>query len=499
MLRTAVGAIVLPVAAQQSSSRSSASSSLPSAPSAVLAASQQTGSSQQTGTKPAGVGGPSQFGTNLTIQQEKPEAVSLGLDDAISRGVDRNLQMQLAVQTERTVRGEILSVGNNLLPNIRATAYSTAEELNLAAMGFKPSSLAAFGFPAGAIHTIVKVNVTAAQLSVDQPLFNLPDYYLYRAAQKAAAVASWNLLNVRGGTVDAVATRYLAALADQAQIANAQAFVIADQEQLRQATLSHNGGVGTNLDVLRAKVQLQTDQQTVVRDQNAFEKDKIALNRLIGLPAGQQITLTDAVPYAEFATLSLDEAKRIAYGRRKDLLGLQAQLDVETRVRKAARTERLPQIAFNGYYGVLGQTTGLYHGVFTAQGVLRIPIFEEARFRGEQEVAGAQVAALERQIEALKVTIEQQIRASMLDVQSSAQLVKVAQSNVELARQALSDTRDQFAAGVSDNLPVVQAEATLAQAESRLVSTQFQYNQSKLELARNTGVVETQYKQYLGR
>jgi outer membrane protein TolC len=52
---------------------------------------------------------------------------------------------------------------------------------------------------------------------------------------------------------------------------------------------------------------------------------------------------------------------------------------------------------------------------------------------------------------------------------------------------------------VEDNLPVVQAQAVLAQAQSRLVQTLYQYNQSKLTLARNTGVVETQYKVYLGR
>jgi outer membrane protein TolC len=87
----------------------------------------------------------------------------------------------------------------------------------------------------------------------------------------------------------------------------------------------------------------------------------------------------------------------------------------------------------------------------------------------------------------------------MMDVESSAELVKVARSNVELATEELSDTRDRFAAGVDDSLPVVQAQATLANAQSRLIGTEFQLNQAKLALARNTGVVETQYKQYLGR
>ena len=87
----------------------------------------------------------------------------------------------------------------------------------------------------------------------------------------------------------------------------------------------------------------------------------------------------------------------------------------------------------------------------------------------------------------------------MLDVQSSAELVKVATSNVQLARQELSDATLRFTAGVSDNLPVVQAQASLAHAQSRLISTQFQYNIAKLNLARNTGVVESRYKEFLGR
>ena len=467
--------------------------SLPMAPSALLAATQSASG------PPATPILTTRFAGGVTVEPATPGALALGLDDAIARGLAHNLQIQLDTQTERTVRGDILAAGNQLLPDLKASAYTSTTEVNLAGLGFKPSSLVAFGFAPGSVKTIVKVDTTDAQLSLDQPLVNLPYFYLYRAAEKAANVASLNVLNTRGGVVLAVGTQYLAALADQAQIANAQALLEADREVLRQATLSHDAGVGTNLDVLRARVQLQTQQQALVRAQNTFAKDKIALDRLIGLPAGQELTLTDAVPDAEFAALPLDQAKALAYERRKDLLTLEAELQVAERASKAVKFERVPTLAFSGYYGVLGETRGLYHGVFTAQGILKIPIFEEGRFRGEREVTAAQQIALGRQIDSLKVTIEAQIRASMLDVESSAELVKVARSNVDLAQQELSDTRDRFSAGVDDNLPVVEAQATLAAAQSRLISTEFQLNQAKLQLARNTGVVETQYKRYLGR
>ena len=271
------------------------------------------------------------FAGDVRVESATPGTLPLSLDDAIARGLKQNLQVLLANQTERAVRGQISTVFYALLPNMRATGYTEAQEIDLAALGFKPSSLAAFGFAPGTISTIVKVDTTDAQLSADQVLFNLPDFYLYAAAKKAANVVTENTLNVRGGVVEAVGTQYLAALADEAQIANAQALLTADEEVLRQATLSHDAGVGTNLDVLRARVQLQTEQQALVQAQNTFAKDKIALNRLMGLPAEQELTLTDAVPYADLAEMTLDQTKALAYQRRKDLLELEAQLEVAER------------------------------------------------------------------------------------------------------------------------------------------------------------------------
>jgi outer membrane protein TolC len=435
----------------------------------------------------------------VTVQRATPGAMPLSLDEAIDRGLKHNLQMELVVQNERLVHGEVLTVANNLLPSLTATGQTEAQEINLAALGFKPSSLAAFGIDPATFSTIVKVNTTEAQISASQQLFNVPAYYLYRAAQKAGTVANLSTLNLRGGVTLAVGTQYLLSLADEAQIENARSLEKADEVVLQQATDSHDAGVGTHLDVLRARVQLQQQQQALIKAENTFAKDKIALNRMIGLPVDQEITLTDAAPYAEYAELPLDEAMKLAFVRRKDLLSLQAQVDVATKTRKAVKAERLPTLAFDGYYGVLGETTGLYHGVFSATGKLSVPVFQEGQLRGEREVADAQVIALRQQIESLRVSIEAQIRSSMMDVESSSELVKVARSNVDLATQALQDATDRFTAGVDDNLPVVQAQAVLAAAQSRLVNTLYQYNQSKLELARNTGVVESQYKTYLGR
>jgi outer membrane protein TolC len=449
-------------------------------------------------TAPATTTGPG----GVAIESATDGALRLSLDDAISLGLERNVRLKYDRANEREVKGDTLGVLDALIPNLTLKAQSSAQELNLAAMGFGPSTLAGFASllpPGFQFATIVKVDTTQASLNAKQVLFNLPDYELYRGTRNETAVVSLATLNDRGDLVLTVGMAYLQVLADQANLANAQAQERSAKVLFGQATDKHQAGVGTNLDALRGQVEYQQRQQDAVAAQSSLEKDTIQLNRIIGLPAGQRLELTDAAPFAQLADMDLDTAKATAYVHRKDLLSLEQQIELTARELKAVKYQRLPTLAFNGFYGVIGLTTGSYHGNFNAIGTLSVPIFREAGQRGEQQVVDSQLTALRQRETDLRVAIDAQIRSAMLDVNAANELVKVAQSNVDLAGEELGDERDRFSAGVDDNLPVVDAEGTLASAQAELVKSLYQYNVAKLTLARNTGVVETRYRVYLGK
>ena len=218
----------------------------------------------------------------------------------------------------------------------------------------------------------------------------------------------------------------------------------------------------------------------------------------MGLPAGQELDLTDEAPYSELGELELDQARQTAYTHRNDLLALQQSIIVASHEVKAVKYQRLPTLAVNGFYGVLGETTGLYHGVFTAEGSVKFPVFREAAQRGEQDTAESQLQQLRDQEENLRGTIDAQIRTSLLDVETASQLVRVARSNADLSQQELADARERFTAGVTDNLEVVDAEAAVIGSQAQLVSATYQFNVAKVNLARSTGVLEARYRSFLG-
>lgn len=430
------------------------------------------------------------------------QVLKLSLDDAIRMGIEHNLALVEAHAQQAQAHGQSLQSLQSLLPTITAQADTGAHQFNLASEGFSPGVLREIAplFPQtnfSNVSLIVKVDSTDAMLNYSQTLFSLSTIDQYRAAKAHEVSAYYATQSSRGLVVLNVGNSYLETLAAGAQVDNAQALLQADKLSLDQAVAQHQAGTAANVDELRARVAFESQQQTVIAAQDTFEKEKIALNREIGLSAAQQIQLTDAAPYSELAAMQIDQARAMAYQNRQDYQGLLAQIRSAQLQDRAAKWERLPTLSFGGNYGVTGLTHGLYHGTFAAIGTLRVPLFEEARFRGDREVAAANLTELNDQMASLKQRIDQQLRDSMLDMESTGQLVRVAQSNVDLAQQALDQTRQRFTAGIDDNLPVVEAEATLAAAESNLVDTTVEYNEAKLGLARNLGIVDTQYRNFL--
>jgi outer membrane protein TolC len=266
-----------------------------------------------------------------------------------------------------------------------------------------------------------------------------------------------------------------------------------------QAHELHIAGVGTNLDELRAHVQWQTQQQQVIASENAHEKSLILLRREIGLAPSQPIALTDTTPYNELALNTPEELRALAYGSRQDYLNLLAQRDEARAAKSGYQHQRWPTLSFKGDYAATAVSGTGTHGNFAAIGTLNFPIFKEAQIRGDVQIASAQLSGVNSQLDDLTHRIDQQVRASLLDVQAAQKLVDVARSNLALATEILSDETDRYKAGIGTNLPVVQAQSSLAAAQSNLVQSELQYNLSKLLLARTTGVIELQYRLYLGK
>lgn len=431
---------------------------------------------------------PGPFQGSVTHGQASNQPISLSLDDAIQRGMSANLGVILSGTQTEQARGQRLTQLQNLLPSIDATAREVDMQVDLPAQGLRlpgfPTIIGPFGF-------------TDVRASLSWSLLDLPSLRNYIAARHNFAAAQLSAADARDMVVLSVGNAYLLALADQSRVASVQAQVRTAKVSFDEAVDNHNAGTAPKIDELRAQVDYQSLQQQLIVSQNAFEKDKLALARTIGLPLDQVFTLSDTVPYSVFDQMDVDALIGEAEKDRKDLAALVEQTAAAKQQRKAATEARLPSLKGNVDYGDIGTTLAHSHGTVEASGSLSVPVFKEYGLRGQAEVAQAQLDIAQAQLSDKKAQVEADVRNALLDISAAQKQVEVARSSVDLANEALSESQQRYANGVNDNLGVTQAQQSVAQANDQYVASLYRLNVAKLSLARALGAGQN-YQKYLG-
>ena len=424
------------------------------------------------------------------VQQKATAGVlPLSLDDAMQMGMKNNLGAILQNTNVKSEGGAKLQQLQALLPNLTGTAEAAVSQVNLQAEGLRIP-----GFPV----VIGPFGYTDFRATLNQTLLNVSSLQSYLASKHNFESSKLSAKDSQDLVVLTVGNAYLLCLADAARILALDAQVQTSKVSLDQAIQNHQNGVSPRLDELRARVDYQTQEQSLIAATAQEKKDRIALARAIGLPLNQEFTLTDQVPYAQFDAPTMESAMAEALKNRSDLQAAEQQVKAAEKTLSAAHAERYPALTAEVDYGEIGVNPGNSYGTLNATGKLSGPIFEEGKLRGDARIADAQLEQARAQLNNLEGQIRADVKDAILDIESSEQLVTVSKSNVDLASEALEEAQERFQAGVSDNLAVSQAQSSVAQANDRYVSSLYQLNVSKLSLARAVGLARTQYKTYLG-
>jgi outer membrane protein TolC len=423
--------------------------------------------------------------------QPVPGVVQISLQDAINRGLKQNLGALLSNADIRAARGQRWEQLSALLPHVTAEPYVAVSEINLAELGFT-FSFPGFSIPA----SIGPFSYFDARVGVTQSLFDWKSINSARAAKQSLKSAEYTYKDARDLVVLAVGYTYLQAIADEARIETAQAQVQTAQALYDQASDQVTAGTSPAIDGLRAKVELQTRQQQLIQARNGFAIQKLTVARVIGLAPGQEFDLTDKSPYQPFEGITVEEALKRAYASRSDYQAAMSDVRAAEFARKAALAGYLPSLSFNADYGTGGSHPSNATQIFDVRGTLSIPIFLGGSVHGDVLQADAKLEQARERLDNLRGQIDADVRTALLNLQSSAEQVAVARSNIDLAEETLTQSRDRFRAGVTDTVEVVQSQEAVASAHEQYISSLYSYNLAKISLARALGVAEDGVKAY---
>jgi outer membrane protein TolC len=431
---------------------------------------------------------PGQFQGSVPAGQPAA-SIALSLQDAIERGLKNNLGLLVRNTATEFARADRIRALSALLPNVTGGFSETVQQINLASFGFHVPNVPAVIGPFG---------VTDVRASASQTIFDWTAVKNRRSAEENLRAANLSVQDARDLVVQAVASAYLQIISDQSRVDASRVVVATAQALYERARDQHQAGVSPAIDELRAQVELKTEQQTLLAQQNQFDKDKLALGRTIGLPSGQGFTLSESAPYAALDGLTPDEMLKRAYETRSDYKSALSQVRAAEIARQAALAERYPALTVDANYGDIGTNLGHSHGSLAVTGSLKFNIYDGGRTRADVVQADAVIKQRRDEMADLQGQIDQQVRSSLIDLKTAADQVVVAQENLNLADQTLVQARDRFAAGVADNIEVVQAQQSVANANQSLISAILLHNLGKVSLARAVGAAETSLKQFMG-
>jgi len=433
---------------------------------------------------------PAVFAGGVPTGQARSEEISLSLDEAVRRGLQFNLGAILSGTAVGAADAERRRERADLLPQVHGAISEYRQKINLAAFGFHVP---------GTSDLVGPFNVFDARLYIEQAVLDLEAIHRAHAASQSLLAAREDDRGARDLVVLTCGQLYLQAVAGEGRIAAARAQLETAQALLSVARDRRESGLGAGIEVLRAQVERDSRRQRLIGVEQDAAKEKLALARAIGLPLGQRFRLADQMPRGVALPLSVDQAVEQAWRDRPDLKAAEARVAAAEEKAKAARGERLPSVVATGDYGAIGNDVPGALATFRVGAAVQVPVFEGGRVGARVAEAEARLRAEEARRDDLEARVYYELQGIFLDLRASEERLEVAEEALDLARRQLAQSKDRFAAGVTDNVEVVQAQEALARAEEDHISSLYAHNVARLSLAAALGSAETAYARFLER
>ena len=416
-------------------------------------------------------------------QQDTSRALSLR--EGVQLVLSQNPNVQIAMLNSSLAKQEQHRALAALLPHASVSASEAIDRTNnqstTGANGYLPQHEGPF-------------QVITAGTQFNATVFNAALLEHYRAAQSAHAASLADAKAVREQMVQLVVNQYLLCLRLNSTVSSDDAQVALAQRLFDQTTHLEDAGAGTGLDMLRANQKLKRQQQALIVAREEAQTALYELVRLLNLPPSTTLTLSDSEEYVNHSFPEQEATIEAAYAQRPEMIALRCRVEAAKRDLASARGERLPSISLSGTWNEQGNRPDNLIPTYQYQAGLSIPLFTGGRIRSEVTSSTLRIDQLKQEEQELRNRIAQDVKTATARLDAALQEVKVADDGLNLAKEEVTQARDRFEAGASDNIEVVTAQDTLARAYDDQISALFKVNQAKADLARSVGHIEITYE-----
>lgn len=258
---------------------------------------------------------------------------------------------------------------------------------------------------------------------------------------------------------------------------------------LEQTEAGLRAGTQPEFEVLRARVNRDSQTPLVIRQRANREIALLRLKQLLDLPASYDLQLADRLggetlpPPPSFAT-QIAAIERSLQPSATQPVAVQAQLplpqrsavaQVESRVRineaslRLTEAQRMPAVSLNSTYSRIAYPSGVFptfdRSNWTVGASMQVPILTGGRQRGDEAAARAGVDSAKLRLQQTRELAELDTRSAWAELVAARAAWESTAGTVQQATRAYEIAEVRFRAGVSTQLELSDARLLLQQAE----------------------------------
>jgi len=404
-------------------------------------------------------------------------ATGLDITHSVDLALKNNLYVKLAAASGEVQKAQALAAAAKLLPQVE---FSIAQERtfneNITALGFGHTA-------SGGIFMTGPFNTFDARLNLVVSVLDLSSRDTARSKKEEEKIAALRLELVKEQITAAAALAYLDVLRSAAAADSAAAGHELAASLRALAENKHTAGTATGLDVVRAKTTEAEESLRVIRARTALEEARLRFKHILGIPLAEEVTLTEELSFSQDHSFDPDSAVNYALAARLEIAIGKAQLSAGEYALKAAKVARLPLVSLSGSAALSGQIPDHEDKLVGDVGLAaRLPLFTGGRLDAGIEGAAAVKSQAASSLDDASLQVEEEVRSALYRLKASSEEVETASMTVTLAEQELEMAKTRFAAGVGDNVELVNAQTVLSSARDNRVDALSRHKDANIRL-----------------
>lgn len=293
--------------------------------------------------------------------------------------------------------------------------------------------------------------------------------------------------------VSDVMVLYYDIVQQQQQLTALDSTLIISNQRTELAQNRYSIGKASKLEVLNARVDLNTDRTALLRQQELVRNSKVRLNELLARNIDEEFTVVDEIPVDE--DLLLPRLEELARDQNPMLRAQRIAQNIARLELKQVKAERFPTIAAtSGYifnrnesptgFTVLGRSRGFNYGLSA-----RMNIFNGFLQNQQEQVAKLQLDNAEIAIEQELQSLQAQLLTTYQTYLTNIGLMELEQQNELIARENLEITLEKFRIGTIPTIEFRAAQLNYITALVRHSNARFQAKLSEITLKEAAGIL----------